>query len=245
MKFSREELNEILTYLRHTYHRQGNTLKVRDFYDRVKPDEPPVLLIHGFLGTRGAMYPMELRLRKDQFTVFSINLGLFNVGDIRRSAYKIHTKIKRILREVEMEKIDIVGHSMGGLIGLYYIKKLSGNEHVRKLITLGTPHRGTWTTLLGIATLGVVSPSVWQLLPNNFFLRELQAAPLPDDVAYYSIAGSYDVVCPPLQCVLPGASSIELPCGHAALATSTQVYEVVREILLDNFPKNSENGSLS
>ena len=47
-----------------------------------------------------------------------------NVRDIRRSAFLIHRKIERILAQTPSQKIDIIGHSMGGLIGLYYVKKL-------------------------------------------------------------------------------------------------------------------------
>lgn len=242
MKSKLGELGEILTYFRYTL-QKGNAKHEHDFYDRVTTDVPPVLLIHGFLGTRGAMFPLELRLKRDGFTVFSINLGPLNIGDIRKSAFRIHSKIQRILREVDLDKIDVIGHSMGGLIGLYYIKKFSGHQFVRKLITLGTPHDGTWVALAGVAALGLLSPSTWQLLPNNFFLQELKADPLPPHVDYYSVAGSHDLICPPERSRLLGSKYIEIPCGHAGLATSVEVYRVLRDILLDNTSQNRENNS--
>ena len=90
------------------------------------PDAPPVLIIHGFLGTRGSMYLLERRLVDDGFVCVSFNLGTFNSRDIRASAFLIHRKIERILAHTPSQKIDIVGHSMGGLIGMYYVKKLGG-----------------------------------------------------------------------------------------------------------------------
>ena len=63
----------------------------------------------------------------------SFNLGTLNVRDIRRSAFLIHRKIERILAQTPSQRIDIIGHSMGGLIGLYYVKKLGGHARVRKL----------------------------------------------------------------------------------------------------------------
>ena len=229
-----------MTYFRYAL-QKGNRKQEQDFYDRVTVDVPPVLLLHGFLGTRGAMFPLELRLNRDRFVVFSINLGMLNIGDIRKSALLLHRKIQRILREVDLGKIDIVGHSMGGLIGLYYIKKFGGHQYVRKFVTLGTPHDGTWVALAGIAALGLVARSTWQLFPDNFFLRELRAAPLPEGVEYYSIAGAEDIICPPERSKLPGSTFIELPCGHAGLATSAIVYREIRNILLDNAPQNGEN----
>ena len=113
-----------------------------DAFDEVTPESPPVLIIHGFLGTRGSMYMLERRLVEDGFVVVSFNLGTLNVRDIRRSAFLIHRKIERILAQTPSQRIDIIGHSMGGLIGLYYVKKLGGHARVRKLIMMGTPVRG-------------------------------------------------------------------------------------------------------
>lgn len=228
-----DELREVATYFRYLL-QIGNRVQEKDFFDRVTLDVPPVLLIHGFLGTRGAMFPLEYRLKRDGFVVFSINLGMFNVGDIRKSAFRIHSSIRDILREVDLGKIDIIGHSMGGLIGLYYIKRLGGHQFVRRFISTGTPHLGTWFALMGIPLFGLISPSVWQLMPNNFFIQELQATPLPPEVSYHSIAGSHDILCPPKYCYLEGANNIEIECGHAGLATSQQAYHTIRDILLDN-----------
>src|SRR5215813_4549228 len=154
----------MLSYLRHLA--RGNRIRRRALYESINDRHPPVLLIHGFLGTRGSMYPLERRLEADGLCVFSFNLGTFNTRDIRRSAFLIHRKIEAILAQTPVSRIDILGHSMGGLIGLYYVKKLGGHEKVRKLIMMGTPIHGTWAALLGVVTAGLVSASSWQLLPN-------------------------------------------------------------------------------
>src|SRR5436853_2120715 len=117
------------------------------------------------------MYILERRLNDDGICVFSFNLGSLNVRDIRTSAFLIHRKIEAILAQTPVKKIDIIGHSMGGLIGLYFIKKLSGHEKVRKLVMLGTPLKGTWVALGGVALMGLLSTSAWQLLPGSRFLR--------------------------------------------------------------------------
>src|SRR5262245_21746854 len=144
-----------LAYVRHLA--RGNSIKRRAFFDRIDESNPPVLLLHGYLGTRGSMYMLERRLSDDGVSVFSFNLGMLNIRDIRNSAFLIHRKIETILAQTPVKKIDIVGHSMGGLIGLYYIKKLGGHEKVRKLVMLGTPLRGTWAAAIGVAMVGLVS----------------------------------------------------------------------------------------
>lgn len=212
-----------LSYLRHLA--RGNRIRRRAFFETINDEHPPVLLIHGFLGTRGSMYPLERRLVADGICVFSFNLGTFNTRDIRRSAFLIHRKIESILAQTPVKRIDILGHSMGGLIGLYYVKKLGGADKVRKLIMMGTPIAGTWVALPGIASLGLFSSSSWQLLPRSDFLKELATGPLPPSVEYFTIGAARDWVCPLASTRLDGATNVTVPLGHSSLVVSPEVYE--------------------
>ncbi|MSP17710.1 MAG: alpha/beta fold hydrolase [Myxococcales bacterium] len=206
---------------------RGNRIVRRTELDQAEAGRPPVLLLHGYLGTRGSMYVLERRLAADGRCVFSFNLGALNTRDIRRSAFLIHRKIETILAQAKLTQIDIVGHSMGGLIGLYYVKKLGGFEKVRRLVMLGTPLTGTWIALAGVATVGVFSSSAWQLLPRSDFLRELETGPLPPGVEYFTIAAQRDWVCPPSSTHLDGAVNLTVPLGHSSLVMSEEVYERV------------------
>lgn len=230
-----------LSYLRHLV--RGNRLRRRDAFSEISPDSPPVLLIHGFLGTRGSMYMLERRLVDDGFVVVSFNIGTLNVRDIRRSAFLIHRKIERILAQTPSQRIDIIGHSMGGLIGLYYIKKLGGHARVRKLVMMGTPVRGTWAALAGVLTLGLWSTSSWQLLPRSRFLDELAQGPIPPSVEVYTIAAARDWVVPLTTTRLRGANAMTVPLGHSSLVVSDEVYRrivntlrPVHEQLIDEPP---------
>jgi len=210
------------SYLRHLA--RGNEVKYKRFPEPLTDRHPPVLLIHGFLGTRGSMYVLEQRLLQDGFNVISFNLGMLNVRDIRSSALLIHRKVQSVLEQTAQPRIDIVGHSMGGLIGLYYIKRLGGRQHVRRLIQLGTPNHGTWMALLGVATLGLLSSSSWQLLPGSPFLDDLHRGPLPQEVEFYTIAAERDWICPPARTQLEGAHMVTVPLGHSSLVMSEEVY---------------------
>ncbi len=214
-----------LSYLRHLV--RGNRLRRRDGFADLSPASPPVLIIHGFLGTRGSMYLLERRLVDDGFVCVSFNLGTLNVRDIRRSAFLIHRKIERILAQTPSQKIDIIGHSMGGLIGLYYVKKLGGHARVRKLIMMGTPVRGTWSALAGVMTLGLWSTSSWQLLPRSRFLDELAQGALPPGVDVSTIAAARDWVVPLNTTRLQGANAMTVPLGHSSLVVSEEVYRRV------------------
>jgi pimeloyl-ACP methyl ester carboxylesterase len=227
-----------ISYLRHLV--RGNRLRRRDAFGEVTLDAPPVLLIHGFLGTRGSMYMLERRLVDDGFVVVSFNIGTFNVRDIRRSAFLIHRKIERILAQTPSQKIDIIGHSMGGLIGLYYVKKLGGHARVRKLVMLGTPVRGTWSALIGIVTLGLWSTSSWQLLPRSRFLDELAQGAIPPGVEVSTIAAVRDWVVPLPTTRLSGANAMTVPLGHSSLVVSEEVYRRVVNTLRPQNDARSE-----
>jgi len=212
-----------LSYLRHLA--RGNRIRRQSSPDLKSPEEqPPVLLLHGFLGTRGSMYPLEAKFVADGFTVFSFNLGTLNARDIRRSAFLIHRKIESILAQTDVKRLDIVGHSMGGLIGLYYVKKLGGHTRVRRLVMMGTPIKGTWVALLGVASIGLISSSTWQLLPRSRFLDELAQGPIPAETKVYSLAAARDWVCPLPSTRLHGATQVTVPLGHSSLVMSDDVY---------------------
>ena len=218
-----------LSYLRHLA--RGNRIRRQTTFENIDESSPPVLLLHGFLGTRGSMYLLERRLVEDGFAVFSFNLGTLNARDIRRSAFLIHRKIERILAQTSWDKIDIIGHSMGGLIGLYYVKKLGGQDRVRKLLMMGTPIRGTWVALAGVFTLGLWSTSSWQLLPRSRFLDELAQGPVPPEVEVYTVAAARDWVCPLPSTRMPDAGSITVPMGHSSLVVAPDVYARIRSTL--------------
>jgi triacylglycerol lipase len=57
---------------------------------------------------------------------------------------------------------------MGGLIGRYYLQKLGGAQRIRRLVTLATPHRGSYT-----ARLVPMRPALAQMYPGSDFLADL------------------------------------------------------------------------
>lgn len=212
---------------------RGNRREPRPAFKNLSKNARPVLLIHGFMGTRGSMFPLEKRLEEDGFCVFSFNLGIINLRDIRTSAFRIHRKIEAILAQTNVDKIDIIGHSMGGLIGLYLIKKLGGHKRVQKFILMGSPVNGTWVALAGVATVGMYSTSTWQLLPRSRFLDELHQGPLPDGVEIHTLSAARDWVCPPKSTRLRGSTAHSIMLGHSSLVISGEVYEHIASILSD------------
>jgi triacylglycerol lipase len=65
------------------------------------------------------------------------------------------------------QPIDLVGFSMGGLVARYYVQRLGGLDRVKHLITLGTPHHGTWMAYV------LQNVGSRQMRPGSDFLRDL------------------------------------------------------------------------
>jgi triacylglycerol lipase len=194
------------------------------------PQQPPVLLIHGYFATRGSLHLLENHLTSRGLIVMSYPLGPLNVGDIRDSAGLIARKVESIVAQTGIARIDIVGHSMGGLVGLDYLKRLGGRHRVRRLVMLGTPAQGTWSALLGLVTAPFGLASL-QLLPGSPFLRELAERPLPADADVVSIGAIRDWLAPLASTVLDRVRHIALPTGHSGLLVDREVAEVLVDIL--------------
>jgi triacylglycerol lipase len=219
-------------FVRHTL--RGNRL-APPLPTRPAPGRPPVLLIHGYLATRGSLHLLERRLSDLGHVVLSYRLGLVHSGDIRESAARIAAKVESIAAHTDLHHVDIVGHSMGGLVGLYYLKRMGGRHRVRHLVMLGTPTSGTWSALLGLA-LAPLSPASLQLLPESAFLRELEEGPLPLGVEVYSLAGKNDWLAPPKRTRLRGVRHMSLPTNHAGLLVDAEVADLVSDLLVAQSP---------
>lgn len=96
---------------------------------------------------------------------------------------------------------DYFGFSMGGLIGRYYVQALGGARRVRRMVTLATPHLGTWS-----AYGAPPRPAVRQMRPGSAFLAALNAslgALAPVD--FIALWTPFDLsVTPARNAVLPG-----------------------------------------
>ncbi|CAN5135811.1 hypothetical protein BH11PAT1_BH11PAT1_7130 [soil metagenome] len=62
--------------------------------------------------------------------------------DIAHTKSLLDEKISAIKQSTGAQKVDIVAHSMGGLVARNYIADATKAPNVRKLFTLGTPHFG-------------------------------------------------------------------------------------------------------
>jgi len=143
----------------------------------------PILLVHGMIDNRSIFTLLRRGLRRRGFgRVVSINYSPLT-ADVRVAAARLAEEVEALVAETGYERIHVVGHSLGGLIARYYVTRLGGDARVHTLVTLGTPHEGTFNAYVLPANIGR------QLRPGSALMREL-GAPVPSCrtrfVAYWS-----------------------------------------------------------
>ena len=143
----------------------------------------PILMIHGLIDNRSIFTLLRRGLRSRGFDhLTTLNYSPI-VSDIRVAAAHLGEEVERIVAETGYERIHIVGHSLGGLIARYYVTRLGGDERVHTLVTLGTPHGGTYAAYAWPTRL------VAQMRPDSGLIAELRK-PVPECrtrfIAYWS-----------------------------------------------------------
>lgn len=129
----------------------------------------PILLVHGMIDNRSIFALLRRGLVRRGFgRVVSMNYSPLTT-DVRVAAARLAEEVEALVAETGYERIHVVGHSLGGLIARYYVTRLGGDARVHTLVTLGTPHRGTFNAY------GWPSNLCRQLRPGSDLMRELSA----------------------------------------------------------------------
>jgi triacylglycerol esterase/lipase EstA (alpha/beta hydrolase family) len=213
----------------------------------------PVILVHGtFADMSDSWQALSPLLADDGYCVFALNygsydgsgaVGVYATGDIAQSAAELSTFVNRVLAATGASKVDLVGHSQGGMMPRYYLEFLGGAAKVNTLIGLAPSNHGT--TLEGLFTLagyfpgasalvGTVCPACEQQDAGSPFLANLNAGgDTVPGVNYTVIESANDEVVTPYtsaflsgpnvtnillqkQCVLDQGEHLSMPYDHIA-----------------------------
>lgn len=166
---------------------------------QVERDQVPVLLLYGFFSSRRSLTIMERLLVQRGFQVLSFNLGgllgVFFTRGIPETAAFVDHKLHRQMDRHQVRHFHIVGHSKGGLVALWWFLKLGGHKYCDRVVTMGTPFRGSWLTYLALVTpLGFLWRDVWQMRPGSEVLAELNNSEIPEGRRVYCFYSAHDRV---------------------------------------------------
>lgn len=190
-------------------------------------EKPPVLLVHGYMMRGWTMLYLKNRLKKDGWNQVYTWSYIPPFKNIPYYANQLKDKVNNILSETSQPKIVLICHSMGGLLARHYISHLNEKSNVQKLITLGTPHKGTrlWSF--------TYTPCGLEMRPGSDFLKKLRV--IPPTIKTLSIYSSFDeIVLPYTSSQLKGKNILNKEfdnLGHMRLIFSPQVYEEIKLFL--------------
>jgi len=173
----------------------------------------PVLLIHGFTTNKLANLPLHQALRKANFQTYNVEIPGLNTQDIRKSSPLVAKRVLEIKEKNNCEQVQIVGISMGGLIGLHYLRKHDGHLHVNKFVAIGTPFKGAPTVAKILEKLPFeFQHALNQLAPRNEVINEITQGDF-ESVDIVSIGAEGDTLVPEPMFHLEGAKNVLSPHG--------------------------------
>lgn len=231
---------------------------------------PATVFIHGYKGTYNSFGNMLYRFEEQydwgnkaliyrvsndgDIRVFNLNKGkaepifiqvIFenNRASFINQAKWLSAVLHHIKEQYNIDKVNIVGHSMGGLISVKYVEEYQ-DENVypttEKLVTIGSPFDGIYNqTYFQINH----DPATIDLKPNSMALQKLRSAKqsIPNDLKVLNIGSTGDPVATPksvkaLRMIIPDDQLETIiiknnELGHSELHESVQVDHLIRSFL--------------
>jgi triacylglycerol esterase/lipase EstA (alpha/beta hydrolase family) len=213
----------------------------------------PVVLVHATLADEGSNWvTLAPLLANAGYCVYSFNYGatlasfevwpfigprIDGIGHIEKSAEELRSFVSSVLSSTKATKVDLVGHSQGGMMPNYYIKNLGGAAKVNELIGLAPSNHGT--TLSGATKLLEVFPFASEFvsglleflgtpaLPEqevgSAFIKKLFGSgdPIVAGVRYVVIETTHDeVVTPYTNAFLSGSGVVNITIQNQCPADS-------------------------
>jgi triacylglycerol lipase len=183
----------------------------------------PVILVHGWVHNRSAFLLMQRVLRR-------AGLGPVHpfeyptvTGDLNQVARHLVPVVENVLDQSRADSCVLVGHSMGGLVARQYVQELGGDRVVDTVVTMGTPHRGTYTAWCGVGR------AAEQCRPGSDYLAQLERTSRPGLARWISYYSDLDFMITPAvsaKLLTPAldATNVRIrDIGHLSLLLSRSV----------------------
>jgi triacylglycerol esterase/lipase EstA (alpha/beta hydrolase family) len=208
----------------------------------------PVVLVNGTFANEDDNWQAASPLLYNHgYCVFTFNYGgtgiVTSTGDIATSAGQLATFVSQVLAATGAAKVDLVGHSQGGMMPRYYLKFLDGAQYVDKLVALAPSNYGT--TLDGLTTLaddlsiiGLVNSAInpdctacVEQEQGSAFLDNLNAgSDTVPGVQYTVIESTYDeVVTPYTNAFLHGSGATNITLQNQCPLDLTDHLEIAAD----------------
>lgn len=186
-----------------------------------------IVLLHGWGTNCGALWLLRYRLLRAGWGPVCCFGPLTCRLDLEGAAARLRVLLERVVSaSATPAPVMVVGFGVGGLVLRYCLRRYPASG-IRRVITIGTPHRGT-------EVARVLGPFGSALVPRSAFLRRLNTADrLPQQFDVIALHSTFDATVLPLEYALyPGALNVQFSeIGHFTLLFSSKVFRVLRENL--------------
>jgi triacylglycerol lipase len=189
-----------------------------------------IVLVHGYLANRTSLLPVAAYLKLHGYgPVLSFEYD--SSAGIEHAARALKDFLRR---QVRGGRIDLVCHSLGGVVARCYLQELGGARRVDRCITLSSPHRGTYGAYWVASRVGR------ELRPDSLLLQRLASTrAAAASVKLTSIvAGSDNIVFPRVfaahddVAVMAADELVHVPdIGHTGMLFSPRVLRAVADRL--------------
>jgi pimeloyl-ACP methyl ester carboxylesterase len=187
-----------------------------------------VVFVHGFFCNRGFWTPWLKRLQGRGNAFMAINLEPV-FGSIDDYAPQIDAAVQQVTLATGLAPL-LVCHSMGGLAARAWLKRMKAEARVHHVVTLGTPHRGTW-----LARFGHGHNSRQMQLRSGWLAELGQGLPTHPGALFTCWYSNCDnIVFPASTATLPGADNrLVRGAAHVQLAFLPHVMNATLALLDD------------
>ena len=184
------------------------------------PTTRPVLLVHGFAGTKSSWALVANALKARGVAVEAMSYPPVGTS-VQQLAERLVAEVERILLATGTDKVHLVGHSLGGVVIAQAIADSRLTGRVDTVITLGSPFGGSpWAGVLPFLEI------VRELRAGSPLLNRLASAPLPDGIRWLSLTAALDIIVPGVRAVPSHAQAETITfdgVGHLGMLVSRQV----------------------
>lgn len=193
-------------------------------YTPRRKDQRTVVLLHGYLANRSTLFPLAAYLRLHGIKqILSFNYD--SRAGIEQAAVALRDYLRR---QVRGGRIDLVCHSLGGLVARVYIQDLGGARRVDRCITLGTPHRGTYNAYWLWSRVGE------GLRPDSRLLSRLrESRSNAFGVRFLSVVAGSDNLVLPRAFAAYEQEVVVADLGHVSMLFSPTVLRLVAKHLIE------------
>jgi pimeloyl-ACP methyl ester carboxylesterase len=186
----------------------------------------PVIVVHGYAMNRANFLVLARRLSRAGLGPV-LGFEYWTLGRTASAARRLAAYVEEVRAACGAAQVDLIGHSMGGVVARYYVQLGGGDGVVANLVTIGSPHAGT-----DVSAIGIGRPTT-ELFFGSTLLERLRLAPRPRATRMTVIWSRSDCLVPGArQARVPGAEEIVFnDLGHLSLLHSRRVAAAIVERL--------------